>query len=271
MGELNMRLLVLSDIVKWEGLEDLVDECKPHVIVLAGDLTSDGFAYSYWFDKFENTEIFKRMPIKPKIEERIEKGVLVVSRESYLENEEFRAFRKKIHVDRFYQFLEGVGKMAKVLVLMGEHDNDFDGDYLPDRINKISGCMEISGRTAVIQGLCFLGLSYKELQSLGTLKRIISMYRGKVDIVVMHGERIRLVSLLKPTLIIRGGYAPGKYLINNVPSVWNSCGTYTTIDINPENKRILEISQYSIDGRTSLSWTLPKKQFKIYRWLKPWI
>jgi Icc-related predicted phosphoesterase len=38
-----MKLLAFSDVVKWEGYEELADRIQPDIIALAGDLTSDGF------------------------------------------------------------------------------------------------------------------------------------------------------------------------------------------------------------------------------------
>jgi hypothetical protein len=67
----------------------------------------------------------------------------------------------------------------------------------------------------------------------------------------MHGLRISLISSLRPKLIIRGGYVPGKYLINGIPSVWNSQGIYTVIKI--ENKEIQDISQHRIYENTKVS------------------
>ncbi len=42
-----MKLLAFSDVVKWEGYEELVERIQPDLVDLAGDLTSDGFA-AFW-------------------------------------------------------------------------------------------------------------------------------------------------------------------------------------------------------------------------------
>jgi 3',5'-cyclic AMP phosphodiesterase CpdA len=52
-----MKILVISDVIKWKGYEKIVDENQPDVIILAGDLTSDGFA-SFWISKVSEYEIY---------------------------------------------------------------------------------------------------------------------------------------------------------------------------------------------------------------------
>ena len=48
-----MKLLVLSDVYDWTGLTRLVDESKPNLIVLAGDLVSCGNAkFWYYYDDY---------------------------------------------------------------------------------------------------------------------------------------------------------------------------------------------------------------------------
>jgi len=42
-----VRILAFSDVWIWKGYERLVDQWKPHVVALAGDLTSDGGAH-FW-------------------------------------------------------------------------------------------------------------------------------------------------------------------------------------------------------------------------------
>jgi len=95
----------------------------------------------------------------------------------------------------------------------GNHDEDFEGDYSPERINEILGCFEISGRTIEVDGMLFLGLGFREARRLRSgysrpskyLQSLIEKFRGKVDVVLMHDKNIRYASLLKPKLIIKGG------------------------------------------------------------------
>ena len=54
-----MRILAISDVHTWDGYERLVDEHKPDVVALAGDLTSDGGA-AFWNDALEEIPAFRR-------------------------------------------------------------------------------------------------------------------------------------------------------------------------------------------------------------------
>jgi len=190
-----MKILILSDIYEWKGYKELLDRIQPDAVVLAGDLTSDG-----------------GVSFKVK---RIDKCVVT---------------RRKEHVDKFYQFLRYAGNKSKVLVIKGNHDEEFEEAYTPEKINQISGCTEISGKTFDIEGLRFLGLGFRDTYYLKVLKPIIQGFKEKVDVVIMHGVRIRLVSQLRPTIIIRGGYGLGKFLVHNIPSVWNNSSTYTIVE-----------------------------------------
>ncbi len=294
-----MKILAFSDVVKWEGYERLVDKIKPDAICLAGDLTSDGFA-SFWSEAIEQIPAYqkelKKMGIKftreknfvfcqwidnkkpRELRNNILNIVETVERK-YRNSKEFFEIRKRMHVDRFYQFLEFAGKKSKVLIVKGDHDEDFEGDYLPEKINKIAGCKEISGKVVEINGFHFLGLGFNETHYLRTLKPLIERFKGKVDIVVTHCEqnKIPLVSLLKPKIIIRGHFGSGKYLVNDIPSVFTMGVKYTVIEL--ERKRLPKILQYSVDrnGKVKL---LEKgscrpcfsgvSEFERYKWLKPY-
>jgi UDP-N-acetylglucosamine 2-epimerase len=48
-----MNLLELSDIYEWTGLERLVDETRPDVVVLAGDLVCCGSA-KFWGERTQS-------------------------------------------------------------------------------------------------------------------------------------------------------------------------------------------------------------------------
>ena len=100
-----MRILTFSDVREWQGYEKLVDKVEPDVVVLAGDLTSDGFA-AFWSE-----------------------GLTERGKQS-LEN------RKRAHVNRFYEFLKYAGEKTTVLIVRSNHDEDFKGDYDPDRIKR---------------------------------------------------------------------------------------------------------------------------------------
>ena len=101
-----MKILAFSDVKKWEGYQELGEGLKPDAIALAGDLVSDGFAS------------FRR------------KALARNSKQS------LRA-RKEMHVGGFYRFLEFAGERNRVLAVKGNHDDDFEGDYVPEKINRI--------------------------------------------------------------------------------------------------------------------------------------
>lgn len=172
------------------------------------------------------------------------------------------------HLDKFYYFLRHAGNKSKVVVIKGNHDWKFWGDYVPEKIDQIPGCREISGKIIEIGGLLFLGLGYNDTYYLRILKPIISRFREKVDVVIMHGPRIRLVSSIKPRIIIRGGYALGKYLVHDIPSVFNNSGIYTIVEL--EKEKISEILQYRLGSGEKVTTQLPAQLSNRYEWLKPY-
>jgi predicted phosphodiesterase len=224
-----MKILVFSDIHAWSGYEKVLDRIKPDVLVLAGDLIGCGSA-RYWSSK------------NPEIE-------------------------KKLHVEKFYQFLKYAGEKSPVLVVKGNHDWDSEGNYDLDKINEIPECEEISGKVTSIEDLHFLGLEYDDTWYLRRLKPLIEKYKKAVDVVIMHGSRIRLVSLLEPIIIIRGGYSIGSYLVHDIPSVFNNNGRYTLIELI--NREIAIINQYWIGTGDVIEQTHPLT-YKKYEWLKPY-
>ena len=226
-----MKILAFSDIYEWKGYKELVDRIRPDAVVLAGDLTSDG-GVSF----------------------RIHTGSC-------------RETRRKEHVDKFYQFLRYAGSKSKVVVIKGNHDEEFEEAYVPERISRISGCKEISGKTIDTEGLRFLGLGYRDTCYLKVLKPIIQELTEKVDVVIMHGVRIRLVSQLRPAIIIRGGYSLGKFLVHDVPSVWNNNFSYTILEL--ETGRISQILQFRIGSDEPIERETHNRRLR-YKWLKPY-
>lgn len=170
-------------------------------------------------------------------------------------------------MDKFYHFLRHAGNKSKIVVIKGNHDGEFEGDFVPEKISQIPGCKEISGKTIKIGRLLFLGLGFNETYYLRKLKPIIAEFTEKVDVVIMHGIRIQLISSLKPRLIIRGGYAFGKYYIHNIPSVFNNVGLYSIIDL--EGKRVPKIRQFLLGSGEKIETELPVLQ-KRYDWIKPY-
>jgi predicted phosphodiesterase len=235
-----MRILAISDARNWSGYEKVVDQHEPDVIVLVGDLASDGFADFWWEWKSEN----RRQPMET---------------------------RKRIHVDRFYQFLQYAGRKARVLVVKGNHDEDFENDYSPERISNIQGCQELSGKATEIDGIRFLGLGFTETRYLRLLNPLIKDFKEKADIILTHGMRLPLISSVNPKLIIKGGFGIGKCLVNQIPTVLTAGANHTIIRF--EDRKPPEISQYVVDsdGKMSLGNEFgPRSWFSKYEWARPY-
>ncbi|MGA3094535.1 MAG: metallophosphoesterase [Dehalococcoidia bacterium] len=240
-----MRILAFSDIEKWGRYERLVHTIRPDVVALAGDLTSDGSASFARFLEYSDRR----------------KG-------------------RRLHIDRFYKFLRYAGARSQVLVVKGDHDTDFEGAYIPEKINGICGCQEISGGVIEVNGIRFLGLGVNETSYLRILKPIIEQHKEEADVVITHckQDRVPLVSLLKPRLIIRGHFGSGKYLVDGIPAVFTANVLYTVIDL--EDKRIAKILQYSrigfhgkigiLENGSCSPWFSGVSEYERYEWLRPY-
>lgn len=289
-----MRILAFSDVPKWVGYDELVYKVRPDVVALAGDLTSDGFA-AFWDEAAEQIPEFqsekKLLMNKFNISQR-SNGLylgrnmsrflneLESLRSKYRKTEDFRKIRKKLHVDKFYEFLSVAGKNSHVLVVKGDHDEDFEGDYAPEKIDGISGCNEISGKIAEIEDISFLGLGFEQTHYLTTLKPLLMAVGNKTDIIITHCEQNRMQFLIsdKVRLIIRGHFGFGRYLVNGIKSAFTSGVYYTLAEI--KNNGSVEIKQYVIrrDGQISeLSkgsakpWFSEVSEYERYKWLKPYV
>jgi len=142
--------------------------------------------------------------------------------ETYCRTPQFRTNRLHMHVDRFYEALEYVARVCgKVLVVSGDHEEDFEGDYNTERINHIRNCREISGQIENYEGLVFLGLGFHETHDLRRLRTFVETMRGHVDVVLAHAEesRLPLLAQIKPKIIFRGHFGSGKSKIGSVPIV----------------------------------------------------
>ena len=294
-----MRILAISDVASWNGYTRILDKVHPDLVVLAGDLTSDGFA-RFWNDALECVPRFvaARKRLMSKLGVRLRDGLYVVPhsvheefsdglyrlKDRYRDTEEFESARNRIHIGRFYRFLSVAGTRAPVLVVMGDHDEDFEGDYLVERINQIPGCQEISGRSATITGMRFLGLGYKETHYRRRLRPLIAQHSGSIDVVVAHAEQsaMPLIAEVRPKLIVRGHFGAGCYRVNGVPSVFTSVSTYTVIELGKAGTP--EIHQYSgkLDSKNWQStvresnvshcapWFSSRSEFEMYSWLQPY-
>jgi hypothetical protein len=240
-----MRILALSDIRKWDKQRSLVDRYRPDVVVLAGDLTSDGWA-EFWNRGIALKEIPAYCEEKSALMEKC--GVTEVATDTYASrktgacakfsallrvleerHKSTPAFRdarealKNTHVKEFYEFLRyAARKTEAVLVVKGDHDEDFCGDYDCDRINGIPQCHEISGMIFSVRHLVFLGLGFQHAGYRKPLRRFVADFKDKVDIVVAHApqKNVRLITELRPRLLIRGHFGTGRYLIDGIPTVF---------------------------------------------------
>ncbi len=248
-----MRILAFSDVYRWNGYKRLVERYKPQIVALAGDLTSDGGAH-FWRAALEYVPEYKKkiealhmerirclwrenqpalaqrrkrhvhVPLRPGPATREVMDRLRELRDRAHKEPAYLAARQRMHVKRFYDFLRYAGRASTVLVVKGDHDDDFPGDYDPSRIDGIPGCHEISGKTYVFGKLVFLGLGFQQAGYRRPLRRFIGDFRGRVGIVIAHvpEKNLRLVTELRPNLLIRGHFGYGRHVIDGVAAAFTS-------------------------------------------------
>ena len=221
-----VRVLAFSDIIKWEELRLVIDTVKPDIIVLAGDLSWEGFATFYYP---------RDLPFE---------------------------VQRRIHAEKFYRFLKYAGEKAAVLVVKGDHDEE--GYYSSEKIDEIAGCKEISGKFLEVKGLGFLGFGFRHAHSPKVIRNMINQFNRKVDVVVMHGENIRYISLLKPHAIIKGGGGGiGICLVNDIISVYIGPNVYAVIDFR--RRKAYQIRLFRFSGESLTESHLP---YRRYKWMK---
>jgi len=173
--------------------------------------------------------------------------------------------------EQFYGFLRYAHAQSSILVIKGNHEViDNSKLYVSKRINSISNCIEISGKHAMVKGLCFVGIGYDEAASKKTLTPLLKGFsRLKVDFVVTHcllGYLPHMAKLV-PKAIIWGHAAsgPGKFLVNDVPVISSGVVKYSIIE---SHKEAISITQSNNgDSRKEDDLWFSKHKF---RWLKPW-
>lgn len=261
-----MRILAFSDVPKWDGYERLVDRYKPDVVALAGDLTSDGHA-AFWGEALESIPGYRRQ-----LEALGRSGKLndewLNLKGRYRHTNAYRtalAALRAIHERRFYRFLRHAGKVSRVLVVKGDHDNDFAGNYDPKRIDKIPGCREISGKTFTLNKVVFLGLGFRQAGYRRILRRFISDFKGRVGIVIAHApqKNVQLIAELKPRLLIRGHFAGGRYIIDGIPTVFTS-GGHAVIQMGRKGLPRIRQPGHEVDWEQASAW------LQDYPWLQPY-
>lgn len=179
---------------------------------------------------------------------------------------------RKSHAEKFYRFLHVAGEKAKILIIRGNHDEDYAGDYSPERINAAPNCQEISGKIAYIDGYVFLGLGFREAWKLKDspryLQSLIHKYFGKINVILMHDRNVRYASLLKPKFIIKGGFSAGACRINDAPTIFT--GPYTYAVIKMDGNRLLETEFFVNDGKQHRKVQADNPQFyRKFSWVKP--
>ena len=290
-----MRILAFSDVRRWEGYEDLVDEYKPDIVALAGDLTSDGVA-AFWSEALQlvpefakrKSELLRRYGLVER-EKHYYAQVAPPERfcdrffhhlseleDRYQKTKAFLEARKKIHVDKFYAFLRYAGKVSKVLVTKGDHDDDFAGDYDSSRINRIAGCREISGKAYISNRCMFLGLGFDQAGYRSPLRALIADFKDRVGIVIAHAPQrnVRLIAEMGPKLLVRGHFGSGQYLVDGIPTVFTAGLNHTVIEIVRTGlPRIRQFGSTSFSDHTIRELKRDSSSVRYlrreYRWLRP--
>lgn len=294
-----MKILAISDVPNWKGYEHIVVKCAPDVVVLCGDLTSDGFA-AFWKSAFNLIPAFvnNREQLMRRFGASIsDDGVQVIRnlkkyyayRQSlerlerkYHRTAAFARARRKLHTNPFYRFLRFAGRRAHVLVVKGDHDDDFHGDYSPQRINAIRGCHEISGKTHRAAGFTFLGLGFLETHYRRRLQELRSRIVGDVDVIATHAEQARmpLLAELCPKVIIRGHFGSGRWKVSGVPAVFTADVTYSIVELRRNGRPKLEqftaefskdrdgITAQRVKSGSCRPWFSRKSEFQLYPWLR---
>jgi len=278
-----VRILAFSDVVDWAPYRRVVDKWKPAVVALAGDLTSDGGA-AFWHTALEAIPAFRRAmaDLRRRLGVKVSstEGYDIVPRKSwdkfrdgrwalerrYRNTPAFRHARKRLHVEKFYAFLKYAGKRAVVLVISGDHDDDFPGDYDACKIDAIPGCHEISSKVHSVNGVTFLGLGFDQAGYRRPLRQIVLEQGGQVDVVIAHPpqKNVRIVAELQPGLLIRGHFGWGCHLIDGVPTVFTS-GGHAVIDTRRKKPPRIRMLNDDPLGPTS-TWLLRRN----YPWLMPY-
>jgi hypothetical protein len=204
MSGIAVRILAMSDTCFYppREYEEIVQDSKPDVIVLAGDYDE---TYSVWAEDspFAAHEV---------------------------------ARNQTLAMDFFYRFLGFASRRADVLVIGGNHEEYSASKtcYDKQRINSINNCRELSGLSVRVGGLHFVGLGYTD--TLGKLQlRMGELATLNPDVLITHCEleRLSLLSRLSPKLIIRGhaSSGPGRFLARGVPVISAGAVRYSVITV----------------------------------------
>ncbi len=294
-----MRILAISDVRRWVGYDKIIARYAPSIVVLCGDLTSDGIA-DFWETAYDLVPAFVQQ--KDRLRKRFgvlkgENGIQIISKgldkfdefrrrvgkleQQYRSTPAFTKARRKLHIEPFYRLLKFAGERSTVLVVKGDHDSDFPRDYSVKRINGIRGCREISGKVHEVAGCTFLGLGFAETHYRQKLRELHSRCE-RVDVIVAHAEqrRVPLLAQFAPRVIIRGHFGSGCWLVSGIPAVFTSGIMYTVIDLPRSGRpRMVQYSAcFTRSGQISKvreiksgscgPWGTQKSEFQLYPWLR---
>lgn len=259
----------------------MIRELRPDVTVLAGDVAFDGFTMM-------RAQALHSMPRYEKEISRLRRETLSgpawVKRQNAIvdklrntsDYERALSTLVRQHVGRFYNFLKYAGKKSKVLVVRGNHDNDYSPGYEPRRIREL-GCTEISGKTVKIDGFVFLGLGVDEARYLRKLKPIVQGVlekRDRVNIVAMHypKNRLRMLAALAPQLAVVGGAGPGEYLVSRIRTILSDSDGYL---IELSRRMTPKVSRVGLSRRSRMArkwfWHIHEEALiKSSNWLRPY-
>jgi hypothetical protein len=180
-----------------------------------------------------------------------------------------------MHVDKFYAFLRHAGKASsKVLVIKGDHDDDFAGDFDSLRINRISGCRDISGKVYALNRCLILGLGFEQAGYRRPLRSFVEGFKGRVEIVIAHAPQhnVRLIAEIRPKLLIRGHFGSGQYIVDGTPTVFTSGLHHTVIEIGRAGlPRIRRFDLVSLSDRTIKELKRDSQPERHFRRRYPWL
>jgi len=236
-----ISLLAVSDARSWFFLKDIIEKEKPDITIFCGDIVDDGVA-KFWQPSWE---IIQKIIKENKLKSYSILSDYDLIHEKYFKSKEFVKARRA-HVKELYDALELASKKSKqVLVIKGNHDDEFSGAYNLRKIEHIKNCSEISGKLFSFKGIRFLGLSYKNCHYLTELRSLLGT--SKPHIIISHPEKNRWKDIAEygPDLVIHGHHSFGFHKVGGVNFLGTGCfPSYSIVKIDEKSKLIKEIKHF---------------------------